>query len=131
MQATYHTSADNRANDTLDCSVRLGELQAVAHWMDSKWRIPGTSIRFGLDSIIGLFPGMGDVVSASVSAWIIGQARRCGASRWLVARMSFNVLIDTLVGSIPLVGDLFDVAYKANRKNIDLLTHHLKQRSNA
>ena len=99
--------------------------------MDSQFEVPGTSIKVGLDSLIGLVPGVGDLISTAVSVWLIREARRLGASRWLVARMIWNVAVDTTIGIVPVVGDMFDVAWKANRKNIELLARHLERADTA
>ncbi len=99
----------------------------MAHWMDSRFRIPGTNVRFGLDGLFGLIPGLGDGVTALPAVYLIMAAQRLGASKWLVTRMAVNVGVDVLVGAIPLVGDLFDVAFKANRRNIALLGRHLEE----
>ena len=106
---------------------RLEQLKQVAQLLDSQFSIPGTSIKVGLDSLIGLIPGVGDLISTAVSVWLIREARHLGAPWWLIARMSWNVAVDTTIGVIPVVGDVFDVVWKANRKNIELLTRHLER----
>jgi hypothetical protein len=88
---------------------------------DSAWHIPGTRIRVGLDALIGLVPGAGDLISAAFAGYGIVLARRLGAPRTLQARMLWNVVLDTLGGSIPLVGDLFDVTFRAHQRNRKLL----------
>lgn len=102
-------------------------LARLADWMDSRFRIPGTRIRFGLDSIVGLVPGVGDGLSLIPAAYIVGQAARLGVSKTVLARMVANIVLDSLLGSIPLIGDLFDVGFKANRKNIELLRQSLSK----
>jgi hypothetical protein len=106
----------------------IRSLRALARLMDDQFEIPGTRWRVGLDGLIGLVPGVGDVVSAAISLWILNQARRLGASRWTLARMGWNVLVDAGVGAIPLVGDAFDVVWKSNRRNLALLEKHLAVR---
>ena len=108
---------------------RLEQLAKFAELMDGQFRLPGTNIEFGLDAIIGLVPGIGDLVCGAMSMWLIGEARRLGAPQWLIARMMWNVAVEVGVGSVPLVGDLFDVAWKANRKNIALLRRHFESES--
>lgn len=103
-------------------------LDKIAHLLDSTFRIPGTSIRFGYDAIIGLVPGIGDAVGAGLSAWLIYEAWRIGVPRSLLGRMIVNAAIDGAAGSIPVVGDVFDVVFKANRRNAFLLNQHLRQR---
>lgn len=93
--------------------------------MDSAIGIPGTRIRLGLDSIVGLVPGAGDLVSAAMSGYIVLASARMGVPAPVVTRMILNLGVDTLVGSIPLLGDLFDVGFKANIRNAALLDRHL------
>ena len=100
-------------------------VRALARALDTAVRIPGTSIRFGLDSIIGLVPGAGDVVSSILSGYIVLASARLGVPPWVVVRMILNLGVDTLVGSVPLVGDLFDVGFRANTRNAALLEKHV------
>lgn len=103
-----------------DAGVRL-----LARWMDSAFTVPGTNIRFGLDSLIGLIPGAGDTVTSLVSLYILSAAHRQGASKATLLRMGFNVAVDLIVGAIPLLGDLFDVYFKSNQRNVALLERRL------
>lgn len=96
-------------------------LDHMARVLDDMFQIPGTSIRFGLDALIGLIPGVGDLVTGAASFLIIFSAWERGLPRVTLARMVANVAIDTLVGAMPIVGDVFDAAWKANRKNYNLL----------
>lgn len=105
-------------------NATLNHLDALAKLMDSQFRIPGTSIRFGIDSIMGLIPGAGDIGGLVVSGYMIVVLVANGASGFVLARISLNVLIDTLVGSIPLFGDIFDVAFKSNQRNMKLVHQH-------
>ena len=87
--------------------------------------MPGTSIRFGFDPILGLVPGLGDAVGAVLAAWVLIEAFRMGASRATLLRMAGNVALDAGLGAIPVFGDLFDFAWKANLRNVALLERHL------
>ena len=89
--------------------------------MDTAVRIPGTGISFGADSILGLLPGIGDAGSAVVSLLIINEAWRLGVPKALLVQMLYNVGLDTGIGAIPLLGDLFDVYFKSNKRNADLI----------
>ncbi len=100
---------------------KLNRLKTIAKFMDSGWGIPFTNIRFGADSLVGLVPGIGDVGSALVSLYIVLEARKLGAPNHLLLQMLANVAIDTGLGTIPVLGDIFDVLFKSNLKNIDLL----------
>ena len=93
--------------------------------LDDAFRIPGTNIRFGWDTVIGLVPGFGDAATMIVGMAPIWTAWRMGASRWLLARMMGNIAVDTVVGAVPVAGDLFDVFFRANRRNARLLEKHL------
>jgi hypothetical protein len=108
-----------------------GELEIVrklAKVMDELITIPGTKIKFGLDPIIGLIPGVGDVSSAAIGAYIIRAANRFGVPVIVQLRMLMNLLIDTLIGLVPIVGDYLDVLYKANKKNAALLERSVENR---
>lgn len=105
----------------------MKRLAALADLLDNRFRIPGTNIRFGLDAIIGLFPFGGDLISLLISGFLMNMVVRNGAGPGLLLRMMGNYLIDTAVGSIPILGDIFDVAFKANRRNVDLLTQYYKR----
>lgn len=105
-------------------SQRLAVLRHAARLLDSAFQVPGTSRRIGLDPILGLVPGIGDLVSPLFTIGIIWQARDLGVSRVVQMRMIVNVAIDMLVGLIPLIGDLFDFVWKANDKNLALLEAH-------
>ncbi|WP_420391532.1 DUF4112 domain-containing protein [Acuticoccus sp.] len=99
------------------------ELDNLAHWLDSKFSLFG--IRFGLDSILGIVPGIGDAAGLAISGYLIAQGYRMGARKRTLARMAANVAGDTIVGSIPLVGTVIDVFWKANNANMRLLKKDL------
>ena len=106
-------------------STSLARLRQIAELYDAGIRIPGVGIRIGLDPIIGLIPGLGDLIGAGVSLWIVAEAIRLGASGFVLFRMVANIAIDTLGGAIPVAGDVFDAFWKANLKNVRLLERHL------
>lgn len=99
--------------------------------LDSAIRIPGTGVSVGLDPILGLFPGLGDLASAALSGYIVLTAARLGAPKSVLAKMLLNLGTDTLVGSVPVLGDLFDVGFRANIRNSVLLDRHVGQPENA
>lgn len=103
---------------------RLEVLRRVSRVLDSALPLPGTTFRFGLDPILGLIPGFGDLVSPLFALAIVWQARDLGVPRVVQLRMIFNVALDALIGLIPLAGDLFDFAWKANNRNLALLERH-------
>jgi hypothetical protein len=108
-----------------ETAVRLVHLRRFAHWMDDGIKLPGIPLRFGLDPIIGLVPGLGDAVGAALSTWILIEAAGLGASRATLGRIVYNIVVDAVGGAIPVVGDIFDVAWKANLKNVALVERQL------
>jgi hypothetical protein len=102
----------------------LKNLRVLAKLMDSQFKIPGTDVKFGLDALIGLIPGAGDFVTFLISGYMITILANNGASGFVLARMVLNVIIDALLGSIPILGDIFDVAFKANQRNLALMQEH-------
>ncbi len=104
----------------------LADVEAIARWMDYAFVLPG-GFRFGLAGFIGLIPGIGDVMDALISLYIVNRALQLGIPRVGVARMVLNVGIEGLLGAAPFVGDLFDVVFKANRRNYILLNRYLAQ----
>lgn len=124
--ATYRTSGMSfDIGGTLSREQRIARIDALATLMDTALVVPGTNIRFGLDALIGLFPGIGDAITTAISLYIVSEARALGAPPLLIGRMLANVAVDGLVGAVPLVGDAFDVAFRANRRNMALLRDHL------
>ncbi len=104
-----------------------GSIRWVEHlsrWMDSKFLIPGTNIRFGLDPIVSLFPVLGDLMTFLVSGALIYTMHRHGASGKVVMKMVMNATLDAIIGAIPLVGTIFDVFYRANDRNVRLLKEY-------
>jgi hypothetical protein len=120
--------AKRRAVDDADSEMLLRRLDRLAVLLDDRFVIPGLKVRAGLDSVIGLVPGVGDLVTGGMSVYILLQARRFGLPRHVQARMLANIGIDVAVGSIPILGDIFDVAFKSNRRNMKLLRRHLARR---
>ena len=115
--------------DTLQGEVidsRIADIEALARWFDYAFVLPG-GFRFGFAGIIGLLPGFGDLIDAIVSVYIVHRAIRLGIPRVTVARMVLNVGIEGLLGATPFIGDLFDIVFKANRRNYLLLRSHMTQ----
>ena len=121
-----HTAAFSfDLSGSLSREQRIARIDALATLMDTAFVIPGTEVRFGLDALIGLVPGIGDAITTVMSLFIVSEARALGAPPTLIARMLANVALDSLVGAVPLAGDVFDVAFRANRRNMALLRAHL------
>ena len=119
MRKTNHHDFDNGSAPS--SGDKRSTSSMIASLMDDFIKIPGTNIRFGLDPILGLFPGLGDTVASLVGVAIMGEASRRGVSRMALVTMALNILANAAVGSIPIVGDIFSVWFKSNRRNHDLL----------
>jgi len=111
----------------LDHAAELDRLDRLATLLDARWRLPLLGWRFGLDSLIGLVPGLGDAAGGLLSAWLILRARRLGAPDRVLAMMAGNVVLDVVVGSVPVLGDILDIGLKANRRNARLLRRHFER----
>src|ERR687893_2699734 len=105
----------------------VARLEALSRLLDSAFLIPGTNQRVGIDALLGLVPGVGDLVSTALASYIIWEARQLGLPRWKIARMIGNVAADTAIGAIPFAGDVFDVFFRANRRNMKILRDHLER----
>jgi hypothetical protein len=101
--------------------ARVRRLDTLGYLLDDSIPIPGTGVRVGLDAVIGLVPGLGDIAGVVLSSWIVLQSARLGVGVTVLARMLLNLLIDGVVGAIPLLGDVFDAGWKANDRNLRLL----------
>ena len=106
----------------------LQALRRFAYTMDEAFEVPGTRIRFGVDALIGLVPGIGDVIGGFFSTWIIVGALRHRVPMRYVLRMLLNVAIDVMFGSVPVAGDLFDMLFEVNMRNMRLLEGHRDRR---
>ncbi len=106
------------ATDIDEAAIR--RMHAVAQLLDDGIRLPVVGVRIGLDPILGVLPVAGDTAMAVVGLYIVAESARQGVSYWTIARMLLNVLVDAAIGSVPVVGDLFDVAFRAHRRNLNL-----------
>ncbi len=105
----------------------LNRLKLLSRFMDAGWGIPGTKVRFGADSVLGLVPGAGDLAGMLISLYVVVKAYELGAPNHILLRMVGNIAIDTGLGSVPVLGDIFDVFFKSNIKNVDLLHDFLRK----
>jgi hypothetical protein len=121
------TTADSSFSfgNSLSRDERIARIDALATLFDTAFVIPGTQVRFGIDAMIRLIPGIGDVITTGLCLYIVNEARGLGAPPLLIARMLANVAFDGIVGAVPILGDAVDVAFRANRRNIALLRDHL------
>jgi hypothetical protein len=127
LLANYMESNVRVVYDPKKGDSRPPELQSferMANLLDSKFEIPGTGIRFGLDPLLSLMPVLGDLITLVISTMLIYTMHNHGASRKVVVKMMLNAGLDTIIGAIPLVGTVFDVFYRANERNVKLLREH-------
>jgi hypothetical protein len=113
------------AKDREFVTSRLGRLRRLAWLIDAALRIPGTRFRFGLNGIIGLPPWFGDAALAVLSLYFVVEALRLGAPRKVLGRMMLNIAVELALGAVPVIGDVFDMVWKANLRNVDLLERSL------
>ncbi len=122
--AAFAQSFDAPLTDEATRLRRIARLNGLARLMDTALRVPGTNIRFGADALIGLVPGIGDAGGALIGLFIVNEARRLGLPKRKLARMVGNLGIDAAFGAVPLAGDLFDVYFKAHKRNIQVILDH-------
>jgi hypothetical protein len=103
---------------------RIADVEALARWLDYAFTLPG-GFRYGLGGFIGLIPGVGDIVDALISLYIVGRAVQVGIPRVTIVRMVLNIGIESVGGSLPFIGAMFDTVFKANRRNYELLRSQL------
>jgi hypothetical protein len=126
MSAT-HTYGYGRFARSLTRAERIARLDKLATLLDVAFRIPFTKFRFGVDGLIGLAPGFGDVVTTGLSLWIVHEAYQLGVPRQVLLRMLGNVAIDGLIGAVPVAGDVFDVLWRGNKRNVRILREHFER----
>ena len=102
-------------------------LERLAWYLDNSIPIPGLNARIGLDSLLGLLPGIGDIIGAFFSSYILAAAARLGAPKSVLLKMAFNIAAEVVAGALPVLGDFFDMAWKANQRNVQLLGDYLDQ----
>ena len=122
MEQNVRVVYDPKKKDNRPASLQ--SFERISHLMDSKFEIPGTGIRFGLDPLLSLLPVLGDLITLVISSMLIYTMHNHGASRKVVIKMMLNAGLDTLIGAIPLVGTVFDVFYRSNERNVKLLKEH-------
>ena len=105
-------------------SVRR-RIEAMEQLLENSFTIPGVNYRVGLDSIVGLVPVVGDLVTAAMGAWMVWEAKNLGLPKWKLWRMAGNVAFDTAVGAVPVVGDALDFVFKSNTRNLRIVKRHL------
>ena len=102
----------------------IDRIDRLSRLLDIAFAIPGTRIRFGIEALLRMIPGVGDVAASALSCWVLYEAAQLGVPRPLLLRMIANVLVEGIAGTVPVAGDLFDIAWRANRRNVTLLRDH-------
>lgn len=125
--AGFHYARAAGPYDAASRRAALDRLDMLATAFDTAFILPGTNVRFGVESILRLVPGIGDVLASALSCYLLYEAHRLGVPRLLLARMAANVLLEGTLGAIPIAGDAFDVVFRANRRNIALLRRHFQR----
>lgn len=122
MEPNVKVVYDPRKGSTAPAGLQ--SVERMTKILDSKFEIPGTNIRFGLDPILSLVPVVGDLITLVISSMLIYTMHNHGASRKVVVKMMLNAGLDTIIGAVPLVGTVFDVFYRSNERNLKLLKEH-------
>ena len=122
--AGFHYGSAAGPYDAVSRRAALHRLDLLATAFDTAFIVPGTKIRFGVESLLRLVPGVGDVAASLLSFYLLYEASRLGVPRLLLARMAANVVLEGAVGAVPFAGDAFDIFFRANRRNVALLRAH-------
>jgi hypothetical protein len=117
--------ADQRIADLKGREEAQLRLRRLAKLMDSQVRVPGLGLKIGADAVLGLVPGIGDLITGLIGAYLIYEAQRLGIPRSAVVRMVANIAFDTAVGAIPVAGDIWDFFFRANDRNMQILARHV------
>jgi hypothetical protein len=126
---TSDSSSDSIYHDHASREAALVRLDALSRLFDIAFAIPGTNVRFGVEAVLRLVPGVGDVAASALSCYLIYEARRLGVPPRVMVRMLANVAIEGVIGVVPWLGDAFDVAFRANRRNVGLLRDYFDGRA--
>ena len=120
----FRSTNARRPYDPAERRAALDRLDMLATAFDTAFILPGTNVRFGIESLLRLVPGVGDAIASVLSCYLLYEASRLGVPRLLLARMAANVALEGLIGTVPVAGDAFDVFFRANRRNVALLRKH-------
>jgi hypothetical protein len=120
-------SSSGSYRDHYSKRAAIDRLDALSKLFDTAFLVPGTNIRFGIESIMRLVPGIGDAAASALSCYLLYEAHRLDVPKSVFARMAANVAIEGVIGAVPLVGDLFDVGFRANRRNVRILRDHFER----
>src|SRR5690349_7597168 len=122
--SAFRFTQRRRPYDAAERRAALDRLDMLATAFDTAFILPGTNVRFGVESLLRLVPGIGDAIASMLSCYLLYEASRLGVPRLLLARMAANVALEGLIGTVPVAGDAFGVFFRANRRNVALLRKH-------
>jgi hypothetical protein len=122
--STTYLGSFERYSSSESREETLDRLDMLARLFDTAFILPGTNIRFGVEAVMRLVPGIGDAAASALSCWLLYEAHRLGVPKHVFARMAANVAIEGLVGAVPFLGDMFDVGFRANRRNVKILQEY-------
>jgi hypothetical protein len=125
--ASAYTYERSRGADAWSRRAGLERLDRLSRLLDVAFLVPGTNIRFGVEAILRLMPGVGDALASALSCWVLYEAYRLGIPPLLLGRMIVNVVVEGTVGAVPIAGDLFDIRWRANRRNVGLLRGYFER----
>ena len=120
-------SRAHRARGDASKRAAVERLDMLARLFDTAFILPGTNIRFGIESIMRLVPGIGDAAASALSCWLLYEAHRLDIPKPVFARMAANVAIEGVIGAVPFIGDMFDVGFRANRRNVQILREYFER----
>lgn len=124
LGSAFDSDFDEQLPETVDRAA-VKRMRVVARVLDEGMRLPGTNFRFGIDPVVGILPGAGDLVATAVSLYIVVESARLGVSYKTLIRMLGNIAVDTFGGSVPVLGTIFDAVWKANKMNVELALRDL------
>jgi uncharacterized protein DUF4112 len=130
MDGQFFSEYAQRLYGSHDATSRRAALERIdmfARLFDTAFILPGTNVRFGIEAVMRLVPGVGDAAASALSCYLLYEAHRLGVPKHVFARLVANVAIEGIAGAIPLVGDLFDVGFRANRRNVGILKSYFQQ----
>jgi hypothetical protein len=127
VQDHFRRAGSERNSSNNSRCAALKRIDVLSQLFDTAFVLPGTNVRFGIESVLRLVPGVGDVAASTLSAYLLYEAHRLEVPRQIFARLAANVAIEGVIGAVPLVGDLFDVEFKANRRNLKILKNYFEE----
>ncbi len=127
IRSSGRSGTTERIHPSAERLAALRRIDLLSQLFDTAFILPGTNVRFGIEALLRLIPGIGDAAASALSAYLLYEAHRLGVPRHVFARLAANVAMEGIVGAVPLIGDLFDVGFRANRRNVRILRDHFEE----